>query len=160
MAKLTAAGEVFTELVLEVFRINGLALEAGDALTESLGLSSARWQVLGVVDHEPAPVANVARIMGLARQSVQQTADALEQDGFIEYTENPHHRRAKLITMTARGREALRKVEARQAAWANQLAARLDAKTLQAVAEGLHQVRQCLEEAAAPTTGRQGGGAR
>jgi DNA-binding MarR family transcriptional regulator len=146
MAKLTAAGELLTELVLEVFRVNGLALEAGDALTESLGLSSTRWQVLGVVDHEPAPVANVARVMGLARQSVQQTADALERDGFIEYRENPHHRRAKLIALTPRGREALRKVEARQATWANQLAAGMDAKALRAAAEGLRQVRQRLEE--------------
>ncbi|WP_164018054.1 MarR family winged helix-turn-helix transcriptional regulator [Pyxidicoccus trucidator] len=146
MAKLTAAGEVFTELVVEVFRVNGLALEAGDALTESLGLSSARWQVLGVVDHEPAPVANVARVMGLARQSVQQTADALERDGFIEYRENPHHRRAKLIALTDRGREALRKVEARQAAWANQLAAKLDARALRAAVDGLREARRQLEE--------------
>jgi len=160
MAKLMAAGEVFTELVLEVFRVNGLALEAGDALTEALGLSSARWQVLGVVDHEPAPVANVARVMGLARQSVQQTADVLERDGFIEYQENPHHRRAKLITMTARGREALRKVEARQAAWANQLAASLDARALKATVEGLRQVRQRMEEDAAPASAGRTGGAR
>ncbi|MFP2906277.1 MarR family winged helix-turn-helix transcriptional regulator [Pyxidicoccus sp. 3LFB2] len=160
MAKLTATGEVFTELVLEVFRVNGLALEAGDALTEALGLSSARWQVLGMVDHEPAPVANVARVMGLARQSVQQTADALERDGFIEYQENPHHRRAKLIAMTARGREALRKVEARQAAWANQLAAGLDARALKATVEGLRQVRQRLEEDAAPAAAGRTGGAR
>ncbi|WP_163996681.1 MarR family winged helix-turn-helix transcriptional regulator [Pyxidicoccus caerfyrddinensis] len=158
MTKLTAAGELLTELVLEVFRVNGLALEAGDALTESLGLSSARWQVLGVVDHEPAPVANVARVMGLARQSVQQTADALERDGFIEYRENPHHRRAKLIALTPRGREALRKVEARQATWANQLAAGMDAKALRSAAEGLRQVRQRLEEDTASDS--RAGGAR
>jgi DNA-binding MarR family transcriptional regulator len=158
MTKLTAAGELLTELVLEVFRVNGLALEAGDALTESLGLSSARWQVLGVVDHEPAPVANVARVMGLARQSVQQTADALERDGFIEYRENPHHRRAKLIALTPRGREALRKVEARQATWANQLAAEMDAKALRSAAEGLRQVRQRLEEDTASDS--RAGGAR
>ena len=158
MAKLTAAGEVFTELVLEVFRVNGLTLEAGDALTESLGLSSARWQVLGVVDHEPAPVANVARLMGLARQSVQQTADALERDGFIEYQDNPHHRRAKLIAMTARGREALRKVEARQAVWANQLAAGMETRALKELVDGLRQVRQRLEEDAA--SGVRTGGAR
>lgn len=158
MAKLTAAGEVLTELVLEVFRVNGLALEAGDALTESLGLSSARWQVLGVVDHEPAPVANVARVMGLARQSVQQTADALERDGFIEYQDNPHHRRAKLIAMTARGREALRKVEARQAAWANQLATGMETRALRELVDGLRRVRQRLEEDAASDV--RTGGAR
>lgn len=149
MSKLTAAGEVFTELVLEVFRLNGLMLEAGDRLTEPLGLSSARWQVLGVVDHGPAPVANVARTMGLTRQSVQQTADALERDGFIEYVENPHHRRAKLISMTPKGREALRQVEARHAAWANRLATGVDLQRLREAVSGLSQVRHRLEADAA-----------
>jgi DNA-binding MarR family transcriptional regulator len=145
MDKPTAAGELFTELMLEVFRVNGLALEAGDRLSEPVGLSSARWQVLGVVDHEPAPVANVARLMGLTRQSVQQTADALERDGFVEYLPNPHHRRAKLIALTPRGREALRKLEARHAAWANQLGAEVDLKSLRAAVSGLRQVHERLE---------------
>ncbi|MFP2933369.1 MarR family winged helix-turn-helix transcriptional regulator [Pyxidicoccus sp. 3LG] len=157
MPKQTEAGTLFTELVLEVFRVNGLALEAGDRLTEPLGLSSARWQVLGVVDHEPAPVANVARLMGLTRQSVQQTADALERDGFVEYVENPHHRRAKLIAMTAKGREALRKVEARHATWANRTGAAVEPRALQAAVEGLRQVRARLEEdATAASNSRMG----
>ncbi len=146
MATLTEQGEAFTELVLEVFRLNGLALEAGERLAGPLGLSSARWQVLGVVDHAPAPVANVARIMGLSRQGVQQTADALERDGFIEYLENPHHRRAKLISMTAKGREALRRVEGRQALWANRLGAGMNARQLRAAVNGLREARQLLEK--------------
>ncbi|OJT25289.1 MarR family transcriptional regulator [Archangium sp. Cb G35] len=146
MAALTEEGEAFTELVLEVFRLNGLALEAGERLTGPLGLSSARWQVLGVVDHAPAPVANVARLMGLSRQGVQQTADALERDGFIEYLENPHHRRAKLISMTAKGREALRRVEGRQAVWANRLGAGMNARQLRAAVNGLREARQLLEK--------------
>lgn len=111
MSRHTPAGEAFTELVLEVFRVNGLALEAGDRLAAPTGLSSARWQVRGVVDHSPAPAASVARIMGLTRQSVQRTADALERDGFIEYADNPHHKRAKLIALTTEGRAALRQPE-------------------------------------------------
>ncbi|WPB75755.1 MarR family transcriptional regulator [Archangium violaceum] len=146
MAMLTEEGEAFTELVLEVFRLNGLALEAGERLAGPLGLSSARWQVLGVVDHAPAPVANVARLMGLSRQGVQQTADALERDGFIEYLENPHHRRAKLISMTAKGREALRRVEGRQAIWANRLGAGMNARQLRAAVNGLREARQLLEK--------------
>jgi DNA-binding MarR family transcriptional regulator len=146
MAKLTKAGEAFTELVLEVFRINGLVLEAGDRLAEPAGLSSARWQVLGVVDHGPVPVANVARLMGLTRQSVQQTADALERDGFIEYVENPHHRRAKLISMTAKGRKALRQTELRHAAWANRLSEGTAPQRLEAIVDGLRLARERLEE--------------
>ena len=123
MTKRTRDGEAFTNLVLEVFRLNGLLLAAGDRLAEPAGLTAARWQVLGVADHGPAPVANVARIMGLTRQTVQTTADALERDGFVEYRNNPHHRRAKLIVLTDKGRAALRQVEARQAEWAGRLGA-------------------------------------
>jgi DNA-binding MarR family transcriptional regulator len=149
MPRRSAEGDAFTELVLEVFRLNGLLLAAGDLLAEPSGLTSARWQVLGVVDHEPAPVANVARIMGLTRQTVQTTADTLERDGFVEYRDNPHHRRAKLIALTDQGRKALRQVEARQAAWADRLGKTAGVETLRAAVEGLRRARKQLEEDAA-----------
>ncbi len=118
-------GWEFSELLIEVFRVNGLLLAAGDELAAPSGLTSARWQVLGVVDHAPTTVAQVARIMGLTRQSVQQTADALARDRMIEYRDNPRHRRAKLLELTDRGRTALRAVEERQAEWANAIGERL-----------------------------------
>lgn len=151
MAKPTEEGEAFTELVLEVFRLNGLLLQAGDRLTEPVGLSSARWQVLGVVEHGPAPVANVARIMGLTRQSVQQTADALARDGFVEYLDNPHHRRAKLIALTPRGRKALDRVVESHGAWANRIAPAVSLRRLQTAVNALRELRERLEQdAAAP----------
>lgn len=143
------AATAFSELLIEIFRLNGLALEAGDVLARPAGLSSARWQVLGVVDHGHEPVAGVARTMGLARQSVQQTADALERDGFITYLENPRHRTAKLIAITAAGRKALRNLEARHAVWANRLGAQVDPKSLRALVEGLRHVRDAMEVDAA-----------
>jgi DNA-binding MarR family transcriptional regulator len=142
----TRAGAGFTDLVLEVFRLNGAALEAGNRLAAPAGLTSARWQVLGVVDHGPAPASNVARTMGLTRQSVQQTADVLELEGFIEYADNPHHRKAKLIVITPAGREALRKVEARQIEWANRIGAALVFAQMQQAVEVLRQARQLLEQ--------------
>ncbi|MCE9673248.1 MarR family winged helix-turn-helix transcriptional regulator [Myxococcus stipitatus] len=156
MARYTAAGTAFTELVLEVFRSNGLLLAAGERLAEPAGLTSARWQVLGVVDHEPAPVANVARAIGLTRQSVQQTADALEAEGLVEYRENPHHRRAKLITLTPTGRERLREVEARQMAWANKLGGRVSQESLRTALRALQEVREVLEQEAASGEGERG----
>ncbi|WP_437679124.1 MarR family winged helix-turn-helix transcriptional regulator [Sorangium sp. So ce131] len=158
MARLTAAAAAFSELVIEVFRLNGLALEAGDRLAKPAGLTSARWQVLGVVDHGPAPVSNVARVMGLSRQSVQQVADVLQRDGFVEYAENPHHRTAKLIAITAAGREALRQVEARQAAWADRLGKQIDLPSLRAAVDALRKAREVLEQdASSPARrGREG----
>jgi len=155
MAGLTARATAFSEFLIEVFRINGLALEVGDLLSKPAGLTSARWQVLGVVDHGPAPVSNVARTMGLTRQSVQSTADVLESDGFIEYVANPHHRTAKLIAITKGGREALRRVEARHAVWANRLGTRLGLARLRAALEVMQHAREALEQDAVLPPGRR-----
>jgi DNA-binding MarR family transcriptional regulator len=145
MSEPSANGSAFTELILEVFRLNGLLLEAGDRLTDPVGLSSARWQVLGVVEHQPTPVAHVARIMGLTRQSVQQTADALANDGFITYTDNPHHRRAKLMTITAKGRKALDYIQQCQIDWANQVSEPFSLEALKTAVMVLRQLEERLE---------------
>ncbi|TSC34400.1 MarR family winged helix-turn-helix transcriptional regulator [Corallococcus sp. Z5C101001] len=146
MASLTRRAETFSALVLEVFQLNGLLLQAGDRLSAPAGLTSARWQVLGVIDHGPATVASVARTMGLARQSVQQTADALASDGFVEYIENPHHQRAKCVSLTAAGRRALRKVEQAHATWADRMGASLAPSLLAAAVEAVREARLRLEK--------------
>ena len=63
--------DAVTELVLETFRLNGQLLAAGDALVAKVGLTSARWQVLGAIalSAAPLPVAHIARNMGLTRQA-------------------------------------------------------------------------------------------
>jgi len=145
MTTLTARGLEFSELLVEVFRVNGLLLSAGDQLARPAGLTSARWQVLGVVDHEPATVAQVARIMGLTRQTVQQTANALARDRMIVFQDNPRDRRARLIALTPRGRSALRQVERRQAAWANEVADRMTVAELRAATGTLRDLGDLLE---------------
>jgi DNA-binding MarR family transcriptional regulator len=143
---LSRGGWAFSELLVEVFRVNGLLLAAGDELARPAGLTSARWQVLGVVDHGPATVAQVARTMGLTRQSVQQTADALVRDDLVALMTNPADRRAKQLTLTPTGRTALRYVEEQQAGWANAIAERLPHSELSACLGVLHDLGDLLEE--------------
>jgi DNA-binding MarR family transcriptional regulator len=143
---LEPAAEAFTELLVEVFRVNGLLLQAGDRLTRPVGLSSARWQVLGVVEHGPSTVAHVARTMGRTRQSVQQTADALARDGLVEFIDNPQHRRAKLMVMTADGRAALAHTARAQARWANAIAADASVDDIDGATRVLRDIARRLEE--------------
>lgn len=145
MSSRTATGDAFSELSVEVFRLNGLLLDAGDRLASPVGQTSARWQVLGVVEHGPASVAQVARTMGLTRQSVQRTADRLAEDGLVEYTENPHHRRAKLVSMTPEGREALDYVQQHHAMWAGRIGEEHSPEDLRTAVTVLRQVRESLE---------------
>ena len=155
MSRLTRRGELFTEIVLEVFRLNRLLLDAGDGLTAPVGLTSARWQVLGIVEHGPAPVAQVARAMGLTRQSVQETANGLEADGFIEFAPNPRHRRARLLIMTPKSYAAMEVVARRHASWANELANRHQPAALAPVVSVLSEIRATLEESVASRSAQE-----
>lgn len=139
-----------TDLVLEVFRLNGRLLAAGDALVEDLGLTSARWQVLGAIAMSPvqAPVAHLARTMGLTRQGVQRIANELEAQGLVRFAPNPHHRRAKLVVLTERGRSLYDEASARQRPWAAALADGHSAGELKATSRLLRTVRERLEAGA------------
>src|SRR5688572_23889024 len=99
-ASRTPAGDAFSMLAILVIRLHGLITAEGDALARPAGQTSARWQVLAGAEHGPITVATIARLLGLARQSVQRVADVLEDEGLVAYQDNPHHRRAKLLTLT------------------------------------------------------------
>ena len=111
----------FGALVVQVFRLNGMLTAAGDALAAPAGQTSARWRVLAAVEQEPMTVAQIARAWSLARQSVQRIADLLEHDGLVSYEANPAHRRASLVRLTPQGRSALRRIQAAQHEWADEL---------------------------------------
>ena len=136
-----------TDLVLETFRLNGRLLASGDALVADLGLTSARWQVIGAMALSPVPlsVAQIARNMGLTRQAVQRLANEMEADGLMRFAPNPHHQRAKLVVLTAAGKSAFAAAMKRQGAWASDLGAGLDPRKVAAAVATLRSVRQRLE---------------
>jgi DNA-binding MarR family transcriptional regulator len=110
-----------TDLVLDVFRLNGLLLTAGDRIVARLGLTSARWQVLGHIAYaeRAQPVAWLARDMGGNRQNVQRIVNDLRKTGLVTLEVNPHHRRASLVVLTDKGRRTFDEAMRVQAPWAN-----------------------------------------
>ncbi|HEY3918991.1 MAG TPA: MarR family transcriptional regulator [Stellaceae bacterium] len=141
----TEGGDAFTDLVIELFRLNGTMIAVGDAMTRDLGMTSARWQVLGAVGKEPKTVAMAARQMGLTRQNVQRIADWLVESGIAEFVDNPSHRRAKLVALTKQGMALRQRLGRRQAIWANATAAHFTAAELAATADVLRRLKRALE---------------
>lgn len=131
-------------LVIDVFRLNGDLIEAGDALVRDLGLTSARWQVLGAVALSPVPlpVAHIARNMGLARQSVQRVVDDMRADGLVRLEANPHHRRAPLVAMTPPGEAAYAQATARKDLWADVLTDGMSPEDMEAAGTLLRALQQ------------------
>ncbi|TKK42519.1 MarR family transcriptional regulator [Pseudomonas fluorescens] len=137
-----------SDLVLEIFRASARLLTAGDRLAAELGLTSARWQLLGTIVYaeRAQPVSWIARDMGANRQNVQRIVNDLVKDGLLEFQPNPHHRRAQLVVLTEAGREAFDLAMNLQTPWINELAEGLDIDAIQTTHQVLNHLRNRLEE--------------
>jgi len=145
--KRTPEGDALTDLVLDLFRLDGLLLTAGDRLVSPLGLTSARWQVLGaiVAAERPQPVAWLARDLGGNRQNVQRIINDLHKEELVAFEVNPHHRRAQLVVLTEKGRLAFDAAMDLQAPWINGLSDGLSVKDIRTVHRVIRSLRQKLE---------------
>ncbi|MBA2399843.1 MAG: MarR family transcriptional regulator [Bradyrhizobium sp.] len=143
----TPAGQALTGLILSIFRLNGRLLLAGDRLVADLDLTSARWQVLGAIAlaERPQPVAWLARNMGLNRQGVQRIVNEMRDDGLLEIEPNPHHRRAHLVVLTKRGKDAFEAATRLQVPWVNGLAEGVSLKDLATTQRVMAELCERLE---------------
>jgi DNA-binding MarR family transcriptional regulator len=144
----TPVGNAVTELILEVFRLNGRLLVAGDRLVADLGLTSARWQVLGAIalSDRPQPVAWLARSMGLNRQGVQRIVNELESEGLVAFQPNPNHRRAHFVVLTGHGKSTFDKADHLQGPWVNSLAKGISVKDIATATRVAAALRARLEK--------------
>ena len=145
----TSEGETATDVVLATFRANGLLLAAGDDLAGTEGLTSARWQVLRAIAlaDRPLTVPQIARRMGLTRQSVHVTVNRLVEEGLLERAPNADHRRSPLVRLTEDGTAKYSAIDARQAVWVNRLAAGIDRIEFKTTARVLDELCRRLDAA-------------
>ena len=147
--KRTPAGEILTELTLDIFRLNNLLLAAGDRLVAGLGLTSARWQILGAIARaqHSQPVAWLARNLDANRQNVQRIVNDLNDHGLVSFETNPHHRRSQLVVLTGKGRKAYDSAMKLQAPWVNRVTDGVPLKDLTAFKRVILALRKKLEDA-------------
>jgi DNA-binding MarR family transcriptional regulator len=153
----TPAGAAATEVILAVFRANGLLLARGDQLSAGEDLTSARWQVLGAIAlaDRPLTVPQIARRMGLTRQSVHATVKRLTADGLVELAPNADHRRSRLVRMTELGERRYAAIDRRQIEWANELARGIGRSDLETAARVLEALCGRLEAEDEPARHKQ-----
>lgn len=145
--KRTSAGTALTDLILDLFSLNNRMVAAGDRLVAGLGLTSARWQLLGgiVAAGRPQPVAWLARDLGAHRQNVQRIVNDLAKEGLVALATNPHHRRAPLVVLTEKGKSAYEAAMGLQAPWINKLSEGLRVEDIETTHNVLRALRKMLE---------------
>lgn len=136
-----------SETVLALFHASSSLMAAGDRLVAPLGLTSSRWQVLGtiVAAERPQPVAWLARDMGANRQNIQRVVNDLMREGFVATAPNPHHRRASLVLLTDKGREAFDRAMALNGPWMNWLTSGIQVEDIHAMQRVLNSLRARLD---------------
>ena len=136
---------LFLDLVLSLFRLNGLLIAEGDDMTEALGLTSARWKVIGVIalSNSGLTVPGIARVLGQSRQAVQRITDVMVTDGLLSYQPNPKHKRSVLVVLTEEGKTAYKDLRDVQDPWAIENTEDIPSEELDA---GLRLVRRLIQK--------------
>ncbi|MGH9086808.1 MAG: MarR family winged helix-turn-helix transcriptional regulator [Acidimicrobiales bacterium] len=98
----------------------------GDAVARSAGQSQARWQVLFTLASGPFTVPDLARRLGLTRQSVQRVVDLLQDDELVAAVTNPFHRRSPRFELTMTGALTLDRINGAASDWHGAVRAALD----------------------------------
>jgi DNA-binding MarR family transcriptional regulator len=139
---------VLNELMSECFKLNRTYLDVSQQLTEGAGVTGTQWGVLAALGQgeEPTTVAETARRMGLARQSVQRVADVLADTGLVNSLPNPEDKRAKLVEVTAAGRALLADMKGRQHAWVDSIVGDYSAADIDAAINLIKNIRQRISE--------------
>ena len=121
--------EALSRITAEIFYTNGLLLAWGDRFAADLGLTSARWQMLGALAHaaEAQTSPQLGERMGMSRQGAQKQLNLLLADGLVAAADNPAHKRSPLYSLTERGAAVFAQVRqrwmAQAAEWAQDLSA-------------------------------------
>jgi DNA-binding MarR family transcriptional regulator len=155
--------DAFQDVLLALFQLHGRVLEAADAMSGGFGLTGARWQVMKVAARQSLTVSQIARRLGLKRQSVQRTVDQLARQQLVELRPNVDHLRAGLVMLTDEGRRVLAALESRQQAWLGRCLRGLARNDLEQLAKSLGALAGRVDAATArepgvdePRGGRRG----
>ena len=105
--------DAFYALTLAVRRMFHKVSHSVAALHRESPVSVGMRAVLeSVIDGGTQTVPQMARVRPVTRQHVQSLVNALLDGGYVEYADNPAHRRSKLVRATRRGEQEFRRLRA------------------------------------------------
>lgn len=106
--------------------------------------SRPRWDVLMAVG-SGRTVPQIARKMGMARQSVQRIADLLAEARLVRFEPNPDHRRSSILRATDEGSRLRDRLERQLRGWEQTVEDLVETEDLETALVVLRAIRSGLE---------------
>lgn len=110
------------------------------------GLSAGRRDLLRELERQgPQTVPQMARARSVTRQHIQALVSPLAEAGYLEFVDNPAHKRSPLVRVTRRGKEFVEAVNRREARLMARLERAVGDSDLRYAAAVLRALREALE---------------
>ena len=110
-------------------------------------LAAAKRGILKSLESGPQTVPQMARARPVSRQHIQSLVDPLAAAGYVELVDNPHHRRSRLVRLTAKGQTAVDRINRREQAIYARLSRCFAPGRVRRAASLLREVREMFEGA-------------
>ena len=116
-----------------------------DAVAGAHGQTHARWQVLAALQGQrELTVPQVARRLGLTRQSVQRVIDQLFAEGHVTWSRNPDHKTSPLLRLSDSGQDLARLLEDSAQGATRELLRHIEASELTQLTRLLDRLAQAI----------------
>jgi DNA-binding MarR family transcriptional regulator len=131
-----------------VLRASARIAASRNALLIGFGITGPRLRVMKTIRRRGSPrtVSQLARSIGVSRQTVQATVKDLVAAGFLDLEENMFHRRAPIVMLTPQGAACLDQLLQVEQRWVADLTRGFDEHLLAQTEWVLRCLRERLEE--------------
>jgi DNA-binding MarR family transcriptional regulator len=114
---------------------------------KSTGLSMPQFSILMQLHHKgPCGMSEVSERFDISAAAASQLVEKLVQAGYLERAEDPSDRRAKLLTLSLKGKELIQQGTEERYRWMDDLAATLSAEDQKKVSEALILLTNAAKE--------------
>jgi DNA-binding MarR family transcriptional regulator len=139
--KLAALDQVFTETVALFHRLRAVAEEVHGQGELTAG---KRGILKDLARLGPQTVPQMARARPVSRQHIQLLVNMLEADGYVQWVENPAHKRSLLVRLTPEGEALFQTMSQKEAEHLSALEIDIDEKDLETTVSVLRSLRELL----------------
>jgi DNA-binding MarR family transcriptional regulator len=121
------------KLVGEFLRASARIEASRNAVLSGFGMTGPRVRVMKMIRRrrrEPRTVSQLARAIGVSRQTLREVVRDLVASGFLDLEQNDFHRRAPIVTLTPQGEACLDQVLPVEQQWIADLTRGFDERVL------------------------------
>jgi DNA-binding MarR family transcriptional regulator len=109
-------------------------------------MTSGKRGILASLDSSgPQTVPQMARARPVSRQYIQPMVNELAKEGYVEFKENPAHKRSRLVHLTPKGKELFHSMIQKEVKVISRLKLDIPEKELRRAASVLRAVREMFE---------------